>query len=222
MNSIPVVTSLFTGYGKNPMNYAMTYANDIKKIIERYCLKEYSAFDLFCESMAIVENKDNDYLCRKQYFDSAIFLFACFEEVRTEFEYCPNEIALAKRFARRDRKNLNSFEDGINYNAPEQAGLYFIGETHFNPFTKEEFYWIKIGLSTNLAKRMKQYNTCCPMLWRIAFKTNLNKCLENEEEEYHDKLRKIAIASCNHNEEWFLVDRETYLEMCEKGFSYFD
>ena len=64
---------------------------------------------------------------------------------------------------------------------------------------------------------MNQYNTHCPMLWRIDFIREYSK-----ENYYHEQLRKICLNSCNHNKEWFLVDRETYLEMCEKGFAYFD
>jgi hypothetical protein len=115
-------------------------------------------------------------------------------------------------------KRIDSFDDGIDYTVPNDSGLYFIGETHFNPITREEFYWVKIGKSNNLAKRMKQYNTCCPMLWRIDFAVGE----EEFEEYYHNWLYTKAIATCNHNEEWFLVDRETYLEMCEKGFAYFN
>lgn len=111
----------------------------------------------------------------------------------------------------------NPFEDGINYDVKPEAGLYFIGETHFNPITHEEFYWVKIGKSTNLKKRMNQYNTCCPMLWRIDTSFDYDK-----EEYYHNRLYRECVATCNHNEEWFMVDRETYLEMCEKGFAYFD
>lgn len=222
MNRIPNVSTMFVGYGKDPMSYAVKYANEMARTIKTFYLQDISAVDAFIANMGEVEDRELDYPTRKKHFDSAVFLYACFDEVREEFEYCPKEVALAKRFARRDRKILNLFEDGINYAVPREAGLYFIGETHFNPYTKEEFYWVKIGLSTNLAKRMKQYDTHCPMLWRIAFKTNLHKCLEIEEEYYHDRLKEIAVAGCNHNEEWFLVNRETYLEMCDKGFSYFD
>ena len=116
--------------------------------------------------------------------------------------------------------SINQFRqlnDGINYAAPSTAGLYFVGETHFNPFTKEEFYWVKIGRANNIHERMKQYNTCNPMLFRIDYSHDYER-----EAYYHERLRMKSIAVCNHNLEWFLVDRNTYLEMCEKGFSYFN
>ena len=111
---------------------------------------------------------------------------------------------------------IPDFDDGIDYDAPNAKGLYFIGETHFNPITHEEFYWVKIGKAVNLRNRMRQYNTHCPMLWRIDFSGDY--AYENV---YHIWLRQHCIAACNHNEEWFMVDRDTYLAMCEKGFAYF-
>ena len=118
---------------------------------------------------------------------------------------------------------LTDFDDGINYDAPEYCGLYLIGETHFNPITNETFYWVKEGKANNIKKRLADYNTHCPMLYRIDFK----KCFNEREAyrveaQYQAKLKECAIASNNHNKEWFLVDRNTYLEICAKGFNYFN
>lgn len=110
------------------------------------------------------------------------------------------------------------FSDGIDYNYPACSGLYFVGQTHFNPITKEEFYWVKIGKASNIANRMAGYRTSCPMLYHIDYRKGSQKA----EKVYHILLKSKSIAKCNHNKEWFMVDRETYLEMCEKGFSYFD
>lgn len=117
-----------------------------------------------------------------------------------------------------DGISRNTFNDGINYYAPEESGLYFIGDSHINPHTGEEYYWVKIGKSNNLARRMRDYNTCCPMLWRIDFAVH-DEALEGY---YHNLLNAVAVAVCNHNEEWFMVSKKTYLEMCAKGFKYFD
>lgn len=115
--------------------------------------------------------------------------------------------------------NKDAFKDGINYDAPDKKGLYFIGNTVFNPITHEEFYWVKVGMTAQtLRKRLRQYNTSNPMMWRIDYKEDA----ENSEGLYHLFLMEICIARNCCNEEWFLVDRETYLEMCEKGFRYFD
>lgn len=115
-------------------------------------------------------------------------------------------------------QKITNFEDGIDYTTPDNGGLYFIGETHFDPITKETFYWVKIGKADNLVERMRQYNTCNPMLWRIDYKIGA----QNKEKFYHSLLFSKALATCNHNREWFLVSEKTYLEMCDKGFEYFN
>lgn len=222
MKTVPIISSMFTGYGKDPMGYAVRYANEMRHPIEYFFLDDMSAMDAFLANIEIVKDKETNYIDRKKSFDSAVFLFACFEEIQSEFEYCPKEIALADRFIKRNRKRLNTFDDSINYNAPEYCGLYFISETHFNPVTNEKFYWIKIGKASNIRERLRNYNTDCPMLYRIDFKKCSNKNVYQLEKEYQMAIKSIALASNNHNKEWFLVDEETYLTMCKKGFAYFD
>lgn len=169
----------------------------------------------------LYKEASNSYYCeRTRKFNIAYSLYNIYPEIQEKYLFT-GAYKIADRFIlKSDKITLakHHFDDGINYDTPCYGGLYFIGETHFNPFTKEEFYWVKIGKSSNLAKRMKQYNTCCPMLWRIDFAIDE----EDLEEYYHGWLYEHCKAICNHNEEWFLVDRETYLEMCEKGFNYFN
>jgi len=159
---------------------------------------------------------------RAKYYKKMVALYKVDKTLRNRWEFHPS----AKLFIQRFRKRLISvsemakkkgFDDGIDYNVPACDGLYLIGETHFNPHTDEKFYWVKVGKATNLAERFRQYNTCNPMLFRIDFNTNGY----NKEKFYHAKLAAICINKCNHNSEWFLVDRDTYLNICEKGFSYF-
>ena len=120
-------------------------------------------------------------------------------------------------------KPLIDLDDGINYNAPEYCGLYLVGETHFNPTNMDLFYCVKVGKAVNIKKRLDSYNTHCPMLYRIDFKQYNTEMLAYQAESYYqEKLKKVAIASNNHNQEWVFVDRETYLKICKKGFSYFD
>ena len=112
---------------------------------------------------------------------------------------------------------VEPFVDDIDYDAPRYGGLYFVGQCVFNPYTDEKFYWVKIGRGANLNSRLNQYNTCTPALWRIGY-------LEDYEAEskYHALLKSLCLNTHSHSREWFRVDRETYLEMCDKGFSYFD
>lgn len=95
------------------------------------------------------------------------------------------------------------------------TGLYFLGMVNTNPITNETFYWVKIGYAKNILSRMRNYNTHCPMLWHIDYTDNENEFY------YHAQLTHYAINRCNHNDEWFMVDKITYLQMCEKGFEFF-
>lgn len=104
----------------------------------------------------------------------------------------------------------------LPYEFDRVTGLYFLGMVNVNPMTNEIFYWVKVGYASNILSRMRNYNSHCPMLWHIDYTGETN------EEYYHQQLRKVALATCNHNDEWFMVDRETYLAMCDKGFRYFE
>ena len=191
--------------------------NIMREILKLYCSLLDSNIvterDFFCECYTIMTDKEESYELKRKAFEAMVSIYNTIPEIANEFELVAKVGPFKDRFVRRDRNIVKAFDDGINYDAPDKAGLYFIGETHFNPRTMMLYYWVKIGLSINLRKRMKQYDTHCPMLWRIDFKTDLEFDLEIEEEHYHDKLKEIATACCNHNEEWFLVDRETYLAM---------
>lgn len=171
---------------------------------------------------------------RREIYLDMVCLYRNSEEVKKRWEHHPSRRLYVDRFVRCIRirslpkkksttRKDRAFDDGINYETPHHRGLYFIGQTAFNPYTREGYYWVKIGRGANLANRMSNYNTCCPMLYRIDYQliNDEDKC-KIAEGYYHDLLAKKSIATCNHNNEWFLVDRETYLEMCEKGFSYFN
>lgn len=165
-------------------------------------------------------------LGRREEYLKMVSLYKESAEVRDWWNYHPSNRFYVDRFVKLEQaisatppyKKPKSFDDGIDYHAPACDGLYFIGETHFNPITKEEYYWVKIGKARNIEARLKEYNTTNPMLWRIAF--NLHDY--DKEKSYHKKLEKVCLNKCNHNEEWFLVDKDTYLAMCEKGFDFFN
>lgn len=157
---------------------------------------------------------------RAKYYKVLAHLYTVCEEAQKDYEMPAYNFGMPfkERIIRRDAVILRACNDGINYDAPDEAGLYFVGETHFNPHTREEYYWVKIGESDNLRKRLRGYNSTNPMLWRIGYKLGA----QNEEKIYHELLRNIAVAKGVRNDEWFLVNRETYLAMCEKGFNYFE
>ena len=153
---------------------------------------------------------------RTNYLENAIEIYKHCKIVSDKYDYFPEANRYHKRFLLKGTTR-KIFDDGIDYECYDVKGLYFVGETHFNPITDEKFYWVKIGKAKNLKERMRSYNTHNPMLYRIDYSADYNK-----EEWYHNKLAEKAIAKCNHSEEWFLVDRKTYLEMCEKGFKFFE
>lgn len=196
-----------------------------KGLMEYFKVSEFNEIrDIFCDCvMTASQTHAYKYPVRKAYLFTAITLYNTFDALREEFFYDEKACNYSDKFCRREwvAPELPRFEDGINYDAPEEEGLYLIGEVNANPYTEELFYWIKPGYSKNIAERMKQYNTCCPMLWRADFKTDCDNP-KQEEKYYHKMMNKIGIAKCNHNEEWFLVDKKTYLKICSKGFSYFD
>ena len=162
---------------------------------------------------------------RREEYLKMVGLYKESAEVRDWWRYCPSTHFYVDRFTKLEQaisvtppnKKVKAFDDGIEYHAPSCDGLYFIGETHFNPITKEEYYWVKIGKARNIEARLKEYNTTNPMLWRIDF--NLHDY--DREKYYHKRLEKICLNKCNHNAEWFLVDKDTYLKMCEEGFAFF-
>lgn len=168
---------------------------------------------------------------RNRRINTCYRFYDIFDKIKEFYEYHPDAHYIKDRFVVKttqtvfnkcgfyDVSKRTILEDGINYDAPREKGLYFIGNTVFNPLTHEEFYWVKIGMtSQSLQKRMNQYNSSNPMMWRIDYKPNA----ESAENYYHYRLNEICLARNGHNDEWFLVDRATYFEMCEKGFAYFD
>jgi len=120
------------------------------------------------------------------------------------------------------RTPLPTFKDKYEHLCPEEeCGLYLVGSTYFDPLTMELYYWIKVGMSTNLKKRIKNYHTENPMI----FVADLMECdsfnVYDMEHDCHIALSDVAYGIAQDTVEWFIVDRETYLEICKKGFRYF-
>jgi len=116
--------------------------------------------------------------------------------------------------------DLPTFDDKIDYQIPTKCGIYFLGDVHINPITNEIFYWVKVGKGKNLANRMKMYNCHSTMIWRIDFWSVDEDDLTEIEEDLQKALIKYALAKHSHNDEWYLVNRETYLAMCKQGLEF--
>ena len=129
----------------------------------------------------------------------------------------------APKKTKRVRTPLAIFDDG--YETPEISdcsGLYLVGSTYVDPHTKKFYYWIKVGMSaTSLAKRLRSYHSENPMVWIADVMYVDTDNVYEMEHECHIALSEIAHNIARNTEEWFLVDEETYFEICNKGFHYF-
>ena len=102
------------------------------------------------------------------------------------------------------------------------CGLYMVGSVYMNPYTKEEYYWIKVGKSTDIESRILTYKTHNPMIWVNDTLEVGTEYLDKMEKLCHRQLKLISSEVADNTKEWFLVSRETYLEICEKGWDYFE
>ena len=154
-----------------------------------------------------------------------IQLFQENEEVQRLWNYHPEELLWIDRFSKKDNelsfRDVPTYFDNDTYlrQAPSVSGLYFYGNTAFNPHTNEVQFWVKIGMSTNLLSRAKSYCTSSPSTYVIGYKVTNNCYLE--EREYQKRLSQVALYKNQNNTEWWMVDKDTYLKMCEKKFDFF-
>ena len=120
-------------------------------------------------------------------------------------------------------KKPKTFKDIKNINTmPEETGLYLIGNTFVNPFTKEEFYWVKVGMGGNIKKRTAQYITYNPMVYFIDSYTNIKYNYVDMtiiEGVCHFLLNQKAKS--RKGQEWYCLSKLDYMSICNGGFSWF-
>ena len=127
---------------------------------------------------------------------------------------------------------------GNRTSIPKRGGLYLVGNVVLNPITGETFYLIKIGMSSNLYDRMKQYSTSNPMMFHIDYKiieddtdyckvasykrtTLAGRKIKPIEEQYHKAMEELNFTHLEYAKEWFIVSKEVYFEICTKKFDFF-
>ena len=146
--------------------------------------------------------------------------------------YNPEQFCIVDRFGRiKPKQSTQTKITIINHivcdptyqtrNAPTEEGVYFIGNTAFNPYTNEKQYWVKVGMTySSIKKRLRNYDTHSPSTYHIDY----FPCKEAgvKEGEYHKLLAKVSLGLSERNTEWWLVDEVTYLKMCALGFEYFN
>ena len=147
------------------------------------------------------------------------------------WSYDPNVFAIEGRFSKTQAKRDNMVSISIvnhivvdptveERNAPMEKGVYFIGNTSFNPRTEEKQYWVKVGKTDcTLKQRLRQYDTHCPSIYHIDYLPCSNPF--EEESRYHRILQVISLAKSSTSSEWWLVDEATYLKMSKLGFRWF-
>lgn len=99
---------------------------------------------------------------------------------------------------------------------PPYSGLYLIGSVYLNPRTNKPLYFVKVGQSKNLEKRVNQYYTYNPFFKFIDFVLVDSKKLLKEEKSYHELLSQKCKWGTG---EWFVVEEKAYFNLVEYGFS---
>lgn len=169
--------------------------------------------------------QSNNTTSRKRYARTILTVMELAPEVKKYWNYNENEFLWEDRFSKVGNPKTANYiiSHGVVYdsmtnlrNAPSHSGLYLLGQTSFNPYTDVKQYWIKVGTSNDINKRMTSgYTTCCPCT------VLLDTSYSDREYDCHRILKAKSLGRCQQNAEWFLVDRETYLEICDKKFDYF-
>lgn len=150
-------------------------------------------------------------------------------ETKEYWYYNPNAQLWQNRFGKYDLPSPLArevrIERGIVYDptinrhdAPTEEGLYFIGEVYANPYTEVLQYWVKIGKGENVNRRLGDYRTYTPCAYPIDYQVGGIE----KETMYHHLLAAYALGRSESSREWFMVDRETYFAMSEKGFGFFN
>lgn len=167
----------------------------------------------------------------RYHYKIAVEMYETFPILHDIWDFYPNEHFIKDRFRKREYEikiNTNKITVTVDEKPPikipnkdKVCALYLVGNTNFNPFTKEEFYWIKVGKTTDLKKRMKSYATHNPMLWKADYKLVSKQTMHFYESACHHILNSYGTRDEN-SQEWFQVSREIYLSICDKGFKFFE
>lgn len=152
------------------------------------------------------------------HYKNAVELYNTYDFLHDIWEYRPYEMYIKDRFVR--KLNPDSLPQQ-EVEMPESSGVYMIGTTAVNPYTGEEFFWIKVGQSDNLYKRVKTYNIYNPTMWKATYLLLEKEYLRDIEKYLHEQLGKICINRSNTSREWFQVSKQDYINLCEKGFNCF-
>lgn len=105
-------------------------------------------------------------------------------------------------------------------------GLYFFGERGFTP-EGELFCSVKIGVASDLSKRIAQYKThSCQLFHKenhiLTKKPSFCKHWGEAEEFAHDMINLIALGKPPYGWEWYYVSEPVYFELCKDPWQIFN
>ena len=103
-----------------------------------------------------------------------------------------------------------------------KCGLYLIGQIHWSEDMEELLYWVKVGKSNNLERRIKEYLTHVPMLIRIGYRNVSSDEVNEAERNCHDQLWQVCRFADAESNEWFCVSEDIFNKIRNKKFKYFD
>ena len=133
---------------------------------------------------------------------------------------------MAKAYWNEWKEALNGvaeFEDEYTRPTVEKGtqGLYLLEQVALDPHTKQVYYWVKVGQSTEMKSRMKGYSADNPAYFLLDILTFDLEDINEVERICQIQLMRKAIARGKNCQEWFLVDEKTFFEIEEKKFGYF-
>lgn len=129
--------------------------------------------------------------------------------------YKLTENGLERITARRWEPQATRLENPYLNTDERIPGLYFIGCVGFNPVTEEYQYCVKVGQSSDIGMRMRQYASSNPLLYHNHASLPLKaKGMTEPERNCHRFLDGLAIGMPTGSNEWWFVPKTTYMKLC--------
>lgn len=201
------------------------YQHDIKDFTS--CIQnENQAIEAMEYLYDILLFDDNE---KQNAFNIMMYIMRLYPIVQAYFRYIPNEWYYENRI----RKTFASYVPAspivkkeikentipeIHYEEDCFPGLYFIGQIGYNPILNKNIYFVKVGQTSDISKRIKTYLGYNPLIYYNHSNlpcqdTNLRKAYESI---CHEYLSHYAINMGQNSFEMFQVSEENYFKLCEQ------
>lgn len=186
---------------------------------------EKQAFDTMEMLYEVLQNEEEE---RSTALDLMVLIMQVYPIVKMKYYYNPRE----HRYVNRIYKVNHSFVPSpapvptieeniipkIYYKDDQFAGLYFIGQIGYNPIMNKKVYFVKVGQSENISRRIKTYLSYNPLIYynHTCLPVENSEARNIMETNCHCYLRKFAIAMGQNTSEMFQVDEEVYYQLCKQ------